>query len=1140
MNRRRHPHIIELLASLDQESGGEEVMLYLLFPWAPRTLDYWLRLEKTPPFPTALQNSVDGDVSSARHEVTYDVIYGLVSALSYLHKEIDGEATAHHDLKPTNILFSEADEVFKICDFGTSKLRSEGEGSGTSGVIGSPAYLAPEYYNYRGRKAQTRHGRSFDLYAMSCIILELATILVFGWKDEMVHQFEQCRKKNEKCRLNIEDEDEEWCADQDKSFHNNPKIVEHWIEILLSGSTSRNPNTATQFAGLIDLVRSLMTATGRERLYAWEFQLELIQLRDPGMSLEKFESHLAELVPDPPKSYIKGDRNPIDRVRNSSSKGAANIRTLCELGWDRPESLYFSSLPRAFEGGELIGRGSKRQEIQDAFDAGTKVVGLRGLGGSGYAISSPPHVVDIADHFIIRKSHTAFAYAKSCSQASAKRLSPNPMHTFWLQAASLETLINGYKRIADEARIETHALDPDSLIKKVKDWLENRLKGKWLLILDGLDSDPFSPPIEGPFENLKDFLPRAAQGQVLITTRINPAHSDLLRVNGVPKVVYLEDLSVRESITLFVESSRSRRSDGWNEWNEQLMMKLVERLQSPMLIKVAAMTLENGQNSELHELVVDLSKERIWKGWLERIEVYDPNRAGNDTRVKQMTLLSRLIQPFVHKKYRSSSSTSPTSITDHLYRLALLSKDHLDFDLQTTNFRDRQELRHLLRILKEHCALEANDKMHGLIQDCATFELIDLEGQKSLVYSLLDDVLCMLFVRYNVVRMQANEERRGEVPSWSLKVPFMPHLNRIVGVLKLVKDIRKAREADFEFTETAVKSVITFSRVLVVESRFADAEDLINLMLASKLRDSDVAWAQEKRSDLYRELAILYYIKAAGRNYKRLDLEKALQYAESALKEEHSLEIQIDICSFYRQLGKFDAAKQLLSRTEEDLNAHRKGLVKSKKDRRESKKVLIGISLERVRLKYEIGRSNRDYELLSSAYDDWHAIRRFMENVFPHGLFKRVDALMEQAQVCDYLPDKKEEGLELKKERIEILRELPNKFANGSKNVKQERICNAEVDAGLTLIHLRRFPEAAKVLSSAFEWFQEHLGLKDSFTRNAAYTLSYALVGLRDREQLSSLRQKFTNPLKPSVIKKRLLEYGMGADWNWAASGGFG
>jgi serine/threonine protein kinase len=68
--------------------------------------------------------------------------------VSYLHREINGEATAHHDLKLINILFLETDQIFKICDFGTSKLYREDEGSATSGIIDTLEYLAPEYYDY--------------------------------------------------------------------------------------------------------------------------------------------------------------------------------------------------------------------------------------------------------------------------------------------------------------------------------------------------------------------------------------------------------------------------------------------------------------------------------------------------------------------------------------------------------------------------------------------------------------------------------------------------------------------------------------------------------------------------------------------------------------------------------------------------------------------------------------------------------------------------------------------------------------------------------------------------------------------------------------------------------------------------------
>jgi serine/threonine protein kinase len=225
--------------AFDQETDTNEFILYLLFPWAPNTLRDWLRHDGTPSFPASLRDSSSRSLPLSREKFTYDTICGLISAVSYLHREIDGEATAHHDLKPTNILFSETDQIFKICDFGTSKLRREDEGSATSGIIGTPEYLAPEYYDYQGRKARKAHGRSFDLYPVGCMTLLLATILVYNWEDGMVKQFEIRRLNNKKCRLELKDEDDEWSAVEDKSFHNNPGIVEEWMEELISESSKQ-------------------------------------------------------------------------------------------------------------------------------------------------------------------------------------------------------------------------------------------------------------------------------------------------------------------------------------------------------------------------------------------------------------------------------------------------------------------------------------------------------------------------------------------------------------------------------------------------------------------------------------------------------------------------------------------------------------------------------------------------------------------------------------------------------------------------------------------------------------------------------------------------------------------------------------
>jgi hypothetical protein len=85
----------------------------------------------------------------------------------------DGLATAHsrgvvhRDIKPANLIRL-GDGTVKICDFGIARLAESTAGL-THGLLGTPAYMAPEQFNGRPVDGRT------DLYALGCVLYLLLT-----------------------------------------------------------------------------------------------------------------------------------------------------------------------------------------------------------------------------------------------------------------------------------------------------------------------------------------------------------------------------------------------------------------------------------------------------------------------------------------------------------------------------------------------------------------------------------------------------------------------------------------------------------------------------------------------------------------------------------------------------------------------------------------------------------------------------------------------------------------------------------------------------------------------------------------------------------------------------------------------------
>ena len=99
------------------------------------------------------------------------IIAQILSALDAAH----AAKIVHRDLKPDNVLLTTVahiSDVVKVLDFGIAKLVGDSEASTltqTGAVLGTPAYLAPEYARGDGPSALG------DIYAVGCVLYEMLT-----------------------------------------------------------------------------------------------------------------------------------------------------------------------------------------------------------------------------------------------------------------------------------------------------------------------------------------------------------------------------------------------------------------------------------------------------------------------------------------------------------------------------------------------------------------------------------------------------------------------------------------------------------------------------------------------------------------------------------------------------------------------------------------------------------------------------------------------------------------------------------------------------------------------------------------------------------------------------------------------------
>jgi eukaryotic-like serine/threonine-protein kinase len=144
-----HPNVVRLNAVVVEETQLYLVMQYIEGNSLDRLIEGYQAQGKQVPLDEALR-----------------VFRMMVQGVAAVHRE----GVIHRDIKPANILVRARDGVIKVSDFGIAKA-GEAFRTGrfrTIGVVGSPAYMAPEQ-----RAGAHDLDRRADIYALGIVFFEL-------------------------------------------------------------------------------------------------------------------------------------------------------------------------------------------------------------------------------------------------------------------------------------------------------------------------------------------------------------------------------------------------------------------------------------------------------------------------------------------------------------------------------------------------------------------------------------------------------------------------------------------------------------------------------------------------------------------------------------------------------------------------------------------------------------------------------------------------------------------------------------------------------------------------------------------------------------------------------------------------------
>ncbi|KAI0498344.1 hypothetical protein KFK09_021585 [Dendrobium nobile] len=150
IGRLRHRHLVQLQGWCRRKGD-----LLLVYDYMPNgSLDRFLFSNGAAPPPPPIS-----------WVQRFRILRGVASALLYLHEEWE-HVVIHRDVKASNVLL-DANLDGRLGDFGLAKLQEHGANPGTTRVVGTLGYLAPELT--RTGKATT----STDVYAYGALILEV-------------------------------------------------------------------------------------------------------------------------------------------------------------------------------------------------------------------------------------------------------------------------------------------------------------------------------------------------------------------------------------------------------------------------------------------------------------------------------------------------------------------------------------------------------------------------------------------------------------------------------------------------------------------------------------------------------------------------------------------------------------------------------------------------------------------------------------------------------------------------------------------------------------------------------------------------------------------------------------------------------
>jgi tetratricopeptide (TPR) repeat protein len=208
---------------------------------------------------------------------------------------------------------------------------------------------------------------------------------------------------------------------------------------------------------------------------------------------------------------------------------------------------------------------------------------------------------------------------------------------FWVHAGTQARFEEGYRRIAEAAKIDGRDDPTVDVLRLVRSWLCDESSRRWTMVVDNADDADvfFSPPLStqaagaaGPSqaaELLSDFLPQSPNGSILVTSRTRDVAYRLAGNHA--SIFEVRPMEARDALALLQKKLRLRADAAIDVEKAKELVQALDRM--PLAItQAAAFIVQRAPRMTIARYLDELDKSDRGRAKLLKQDVGDSRRDG--------------------------------------------------------------------------------------------------------------------------------------------------------------------------------------------------------------------------------------------------------------------------------------------------------------------------------------------------------------------------------------------------------------------------------------------------------------------------------------------------------------------------------